>query len=471
MLTPSNGNEKSAPLDDTPFWRVLFHRWFVKYNPVDLVSALLVLSGLHLVSRGLTQEGSTFGSLGVALLAEAYAAALVAGAALLTRNGQKRPAVLLALLVVLYQADLTLHTETCAVLGSAGVLATTLWIGIFGAKIFALSRALRVRIGARALATAFVGGTGLALLPYGLFHLAPNAKGALLAVFGVALHALFPRRVEDSVMPAEALDPWSKIVLRRVVVATWSIWSVLLILHVGFWASETSIDFTPVFVSALFAAAASRAGERRLWGVILGTSALVALAAPAELSIVSWLAALTLIVRAATASRSRTSNGPQVDEVEPSPYRRSTDTSPDGAHAPPEAGEVFLPRGAQERLRLFTGALVAAYVGVWTLAWHGGPMPSHHVAVDALFVAAGLAMTWRLGARLVLVFVPTLIGHALAASGLIPKPQSLVEWGSIALVVGFLLLFGSLAISHRSRDLGPTGTSDRERDPIQPQET
>ncbi len=471
MLTPSNGTAYAAAPDDNSFWRVLFHRWFVKYNPVYLVSALLVLSGLHLVSRGLTQEGSTFGSLGVALLAEVYAAALVGGAALLARNGQKRPAVLLALLVVLYQGDLTLHTETCAVLGSAGVLATTLWMAIFVAKLFALSRALRVRIGARALATSFVGGTALALLPYGLFHLAPSANGAMLAVFGVALHALFPRRVEDSVIPVDVLDPWSKIVLRRVVVATWSIWSLLLVLHVGFLASETSIDFKPVVVSALFAAVASRAGERRLWSVILGTSAFVAFAAPAELSIVAWLAALTLIVRAVSDERSRTSNASRVDEVEPSPYRRSTDTSPEGAHAPPAAADVFLPRGAHERLRLFTGALVAAYVGIWTLGWRGGPMPSHHVAVDALFVAASIAMAWRLGARLVLVFVASLVGHALAATGLIPKPQTLVEWGSIALVVGFLLLFGSLAISHRLRDLAPTGPSDREPDPIEPQET
>src|SRR5687767_4219871 len=105
----------------------LLHRWFVQYNPIYLVSAALVLAGMILTSRGLAHEGSLYGFLGVAAIAEVYAFALIGGAALLVRIGQPRPAVMLAILTVLYQSDLTLHTETCANLGSIGGVAGIGW--------------------------------------------------------------------------------------------------------------------------------------------------------------------------------------------------------------------------------------------------------------------------------------------------------------------------------------------------------
>jgi hypothetical protein len=118
-------------------WQALLHRWFVVYNPTYLVSAVLVLGGMLTASRALSREDGIAGPLGVALVAELYACALIGGAALLVRIGQRRPAVMLALLTVLYQSDLTLHTETCAFLGTAGAIASAAWLALFVGKLFA----------------------------------------------------------------------------------------------------------------------------------------------------------------------------------------------------------------------------------------------------------------------------------------------------------------------------------------------
>src|SRR4051794_20185201 len=153
-------------LSSTTRGQRLLHRWFVQYNPIYLVSATLVLGGMIATSRGLAHEGSVYGPLGVALIAEIYAGALIGGAALLTRIGQRRPAVLLALMTLLYQCDLTLHTETCAFLGGFGALATATWFSLFVGKLYALAWAVRLRLSRRAVATAAFGALGLVLGPY-----------------------------------------------------------------------------------------------------------------------------------------------------------------------------------------------------------------------------------------------------------------------------------------------------------------
>src|SRR5262245_6305543 len=112
--------------DRDGLWQRLLHRWFIEYNPLYLVSAALVLLGVNQLSPELKQEGS-FGMLVGAAIAELYAWALIAGAALLTRIDLRRPAVMLALLCALYQCDLTLHSETCAYLGTTGVVAASAW--------------------------------------------------------------------------------------------------------------------------------------------------------------------------------------------------------------------------------------------------------------------------------------------------------------------------------------------------------
>ena len=73
------------PREDADALRRLLHRWFVEYNPLALASAMLVLVGLNLLSKGLAERASVSGALGVALVAEVYALALISSAALAYR--------------------------------------------------------------------------------------------------------------------------------------------------------------------------------------------------------------------------------------------------------------------------------------------------------------------------------------------------------------------------------------------------
>lgn len=246
---PAGGGLRPALGDP---WQALLHRWFVQYNPSYLLSAALVLAGLTLVSRGLAGEQPGWGQVVVALLAEVYAWALLGGAALLVRKGQQRPAVLLGLLAMVYQADLTLFTETCADLGLRGVAPAALWLSVFVAKLAALGKALRVRIHARALAAASFGASGLVLLPFlaryldtqrpGSPLLSSRESGYLVAFFLFALLALLPRDLGRSAAPLGALDGWGKTVLRRVSLAVWSIWCVAFALHLWMWVVQYSVD-------------------------------------------------------------------------------------------------------------------------------------------------------------------------------------------------------------------------------------
>lgn len=277
------------PNDGAVFWRELLQRWFVQYNPVYLVSAMLVLGGMITLSRGLAHEESLSGLLGVALIAELYAGSLIGGAALLVRIGQRRPAVMLALLTVLYQADLTLHTETCALLGGVGAAAATAWLALFVGKLYALAWALRVRLARRAVMTAAVGAAGVALAPHLLGRLDARAAGGAVALFVFVLGSLLPHRAaggtegaDETLTSLVPLDDWGRVVLRRSVRAAWLMWAVLLGLHVLFWSTQHPIQLAAV-VPALVVLAALRVGTQlRVWGMAgaLVTAAFVAAPRP-----------------------------------------------------------------------------------------------------------------------------------------------------------------------------------------------
>ena len=198
---------------EAEFWRPLLHRWFVEYNPLYLASSLLVLAGLTLVSRS-TGAPTLEGELDVvAIVAELYAFALIGGAWLLTRIGLRRPAVLLALLAVLYQADLTLLTERSAYLGLGGEVAVVVWLGVFAGKLVALAAALRLKLSRSALAVPMFGALAVAVLPHLLDGEDSSRRSAVaLVTFAVLAAGLWTRR---EVTSAEVLDAWGEKVLRR----------------------------------------------------------------------------------------------------------------------------------------------------------------------------------------------------------------------------------------------------------------
>ena len=219
----------------------LLHRWFVQYNPLYLLSAALVLFGTHLLYRDLLAAGYLLGQLGVPAIAEIYAWALIGGAALLTRIELRRPAVLLALLAVLFQGDLTLLIETSVYLGGAGTVAVVVWLASFAAKLRALAWALRLELSRSAFVVPVLGALGLVAITRSASIFGPDTASVIVGAvtFAVVAAGLWTGR---DVRSKVTLDAWGQTVLRRGLLATWTTWLVLSGMHVAFWATDHRVS-------------------------------------------------------------------------------------------------------------------------------------------------------------------------------------------------------------------------------------
>jgi hypothetical protein len=430
------------PEQPTPHpWSPLLHRWFVQYNPIYLLSAILVLAGTMLTSRGLSEEGSVYGQLGVALLAEVYACALIGGAAFLFHVGQRRPAVMLGMLAVIYQGDLTLHTETCAYMGALGVVASMIWGALFLGKLYALGLAMRVRIAPRAFATAGTGAMALVLGPMVLPLMPPRAGGALVAFFVFALGAMCPRRVTDAVTPRETLSAWGTTVMARALGATWMIWGVLLGLHLTFWTTERHVDLGLAFPALALLLAHRIRGELRHVAMCLALLGLLLLVAPAAFSATAFLCALAF-ARRLFSKEEVPREADLADET--SPYRGVAE------NIWQSDGRVELAaRSASERARLGVLALLCVYLGLFCFSWQGGPFPAHQWALDLGLGTALAALSGALRARWVAALAPLTWTMGAFATGFVPLPHSPLGWGAVALTTGFVLLAVALYLSHR----------------------
>ncbi|HWB76782.1 MAG TPA: hypothetical protein VG755_17570 [Nannocystaceae bacterium] len=426
----------------------LLHRWLVEYNPLYLVSAALVLVGVVMLSGGLAGTGGPFAQLGITAIAEVYAWALIAGAAILVRVGLRRPAVMLALVAAFYQCDPTAHTETSVHLGAFGVLASATWLLLFVAKLYACAWALRIYLSRSAITVATLGASGIAVLPWLFYAFAPHVTTALVGawIFATFAAGLWSSRRIHSVA---ALAAWPLLVARRSVRAVWLGWAAMLLVHVLFWVSEHGrvIDISVLWPVGLLLATRMLRREASLWLWGAGTLGAVAVALPQLMAITAVLAAATLMLwglRRPTAIAAL---------VEPTtalgPYR---DEAPDAEDVPALHPELaFVPSARAVLQRLFTGALGCAYVGVWTWSWIAGAWPEHVVLLDALLLIAAIASTFALRDRLPLALPIASALHWVVQARVVPAPESVVQWGATSVALGFATLLLSLVISVRWR--------------------
>jgi hypothetical protein len=456
MELPANDTAHQTPHDT--YFRRLMHRWLVEYNPLYLLSATLVLGGMILTSRGLAREGSLYGEIGVAAIAEVYAATLIGGAALLTRIGQRRPAVMLALLTMLYQCDLTLQTEASPYLGAVGTAATVAWLALFVAKLSALAWAMKLRVSKAAYATAAFAALGLAVLPRYFHELEPRVATALVALWLFGTFTLHGAAGAGGVTSAVPLDAWGATVLRRAVRASWSLGAVLFVAHVMFWSTQHPIMLAALLPVAALLAARRLRSEGVTWLLVAATLVFAAVSMPSAFAVTALMATTTLVLRALLPSvpsaESPAAYGVAARD-EAGPYRAFV--SGDRARwAPATAAPVFVAStfdmvDRAERMRLLTGALFTLHLAVWTLGWTGGHWPAHVLALDLATAVTALLLAWRARVRVALVPLAAGAMHLVVRAHLVPPPRSLLEWGATAVGLGFALLLASLLASYRLR--------------------
>jgi hypothetical protein len=427
------------------FWRRLLHRWFIEYNPFYIVSAGLVVVGVNLISSSLPGAG-VYAQLGVAAIAEVYAWALIAAAAWLTRTGCRRPAVMLGLLVAVYQCDPTLHTETCAYLGLAGVLAAAVWLASFVAKLYALARALHLRPSRSVIAIPTFGALGLVIIPRFFETLSAQGMSALIAcwLFALSASALWSERVVISKVP---LDSWGQTVLRRGLRATWLIWAVLGTSHAIFWLDELELGAGALLPVAVLLGTRWLRRESAVWCAVSASVVFAGIALPGVFSVTSLLAACALALRAL---RLPTEIVCEADPIQPSaPYRDTFDARPLRSSPPPEV--VFVRSDDPSLVRLFMGSVACVYLSLWTTTWSGGPWPHHALLLDLLFTATLVWMLWKTRAALACLPLIATYLHFAIQTELLSVPRSRLEWGLSSVALGFALLSASLGVTWRLR--------------------
>ena len=419
------------------FWRRLFHRWFVEYNPLYLLSACCVLVGVSELSQGLSR--SAYSDVAVAAVAELYAWALVASAAFLMRAELRRPAVMLALLIAIYQCDPTLHTETCAYLGNVGVLAGALWLGSFVAKIAVLASAMRVRLSRSALWVPTLGALGVLAFPPFLRRVDAVTMSSLVAVWVFLLFA-FGFWGSLRVTSLVELNAWGRKVLRRSVRVTWAIWAALTLAHVWFWASEFELRLGLIAPVALLLSTRWMPRESSVWLAVAG-ALFCGFMMPAFLPTIAALATLTLLLRAF-----RRPMEPALDEL----------GEPDESSAD-EALLGLAPRS--ERMRVLVGAASLAYLALWTLGWSGGALPRHAFWLDSLLTALLLGMVWGFRAYVALLPLALSYLHLGVQAGTVSLPRTRAQWGLTEVGLGFVLLATAVLTSWLSkRERAPDGS-------------
>jgi hypothetical protein len=426
--------------DAGPLERLLY-RWFVQYNPLYLVSAVLVLLGLFLTARGLTNDSSLWGSFGVGIVTELYSVALIAGTALLTRIGLRRPAVCVALIAVLYQGDLILSTEMYPLLPRVGAIGSVGWLVVFVAKLNALAWALRLRLSFSAAAVPAFGALGLAAIPYlartvdqRVFTMV--VAGWLFSLFAAALWT--SRRVTSRI----ALDAWGATVLRRSSRAAWLVWGCLAVGHVCFWILQYQVRAVALLPVAMLLATRWMERERSVVAVVLATLVVTAACIPDLFVLSAMMSAVVFVVHAL-----RKPSAPVSIESPPGRGAAYRGAYADEVTPPWESAFELAPRGA--RMRQLAWAGYAVYLAGWAASWSGGAWPEHVLALDLVITAAVALFVWKHGQRSVSWPLVVTYVHWAIQSRVLRMPQSTLSWGVTTVSLGFGLLLVSLFTSWR----------------------
>jgi hypothetical protein len=429
----------------------LVHTWFVQYNPCYLVSAACVLVGVYLVSDGLSREMGLGAELWLTVVTELYQALLIGGAAILYRIGQRRPAVMLALLEVAYLGDLTFQNGAAAYLGVLGMLASMVWLALALLKIRVLAWALRLRLPTSVVVLTSLGALSIAALPHLLLRLPFDARIAA-GLVGFLVFALGAVKLwsKGEIRSHDALPEWGRTVLGRSVTATWAIWAAMLVAHALWWSAELDIPALLPVLAAVGLLCASRAREE----LTLWAAAALAIGASAWLmpGVVSYVALMATVVFGLRGWLGNPAGDEQI-ALPPVPNRHPYRT----ASEEPVTPDVFR-RRVPGPPRLLVGAAICAHLWVWTLGWSGGAWPAHQLWLDlSLTVVLGVLLLRR---RVRLSILPLLFVHLhhLVQSRLVSAPATKLQWGVWLLALGFgLLCFGVLVsylLRHRLLDGG-----------------
>lgn len=217
--------------------RRLLHQGFVQYNPLYFLSALCFLGGVAVVSHAFSSLKIEDEFMSLSAVVQAYELALIAAAAFLYRlPGQRRPAVILALLALFLLFDPTNQIEALSTLRSGAWL---WWALLVPVKLAMLTRAVRVRASLGVWAAVATGALVVAASPVVMVGHAENPGGVhAFVVLGGACVGALARASRPRIVSVDRLDDWGRVVLSRATRAFGALATAAYVQHAAVWAFQ-----------------------------------------------------------------------------------------------------------------------------------------------------------------------------------------------------------------------------------------
>ena len=396
-----NGN---APVETGPAsflsekLREKLHYWFIQYNPLYFFSALCILFGVFLISKGLPELNWQKGQFLLTAVMQFYEILLIAGSALLVRiAGQYRPAVILALIEIFFLFDSTFRTEVIATFGRFGIMLSCGWVVMAAVKLAALAWVFRLKVSPVAFILPILAAAGIAGMPHvlELQHVDKSLIHSGAVWYGIILLSVVLQR-RPNVSSALQLDDWGQTVLRRVGRTALAMWSGFYFFHLFMWIEMFRIPFHTAQIAPLFL----------LWFL-------------AKKDVWTWAGGLLTIVL--------TLSIPQA--VSPAVLL---------------VGIAFgLKSWRLRRNTFYPAAVLSLYGSVWALGWQGRGWPDPIIWLNMVTAVLLLVMAWRL--RLVTAFPAALLVLLPGAGSLVPRGS--LQWGIFSTVIGFLSLIAGIIVN------------------------
>jgi hypothetical protein len=334
---------------------------------------------------------------------ESYEILLLVGSFILYRKvSQNRPAVILALLNIIFLFDCTFQTEHLSTLGYLGGLSTLIWLCLFAAKLGVLLWIFRLKLPAIGFMVPILAAIGMTGTPYllGYTNLDKSTVHLMITWYGVVL-AVLVLWFRPAVSSKDNLDQQGKMILLRITKAAWLIWGGLYLYHIISWIRIWDIIIPVEHIAPIFVILPFITKEEG----ITWAGCILAITFSVSTPSVFWFTALMV-------------------------------------------GMVFYLKGwRNHQPRLYMGAILALH---FSLSSIGGEGYSFSNPPLLLAVASGLgllAIGWIY--RLISAFLIVLVGVFVFWN---PRgPQGIIEWGSLLIAIGFATLIGGIIMNWKLR--------------------
>ena len=399
----SETNQPKIHIHHNSYLNELIYDWFVRYNPLYFVSAACFIFGVLLVSRGIQSINWIDGQILLTAVIELYQLGLLAGAFVLYRIfNQRRPAVILAIMNIVFLFDCTYQTEHISSVPVIGEIAIAVWVFMVAVKMIALVWIFRIKVPVIGLLLPVLGAIGIVTGPYLLYytyfdatfiHLIMTWYGVILAVVYFWFRPIANCKNEPDYRCGMVLD--------RITHAAWMIWAGFYLFHLISWIRFHDINVSlanlaPVFIILPFVAKR----EELTWIGCLAAF-LVSLVNPSFFSINAFL-----------------------------------------------VGFVFCVKAWKDRYpRFYIGGILSFHFALTSVMWSGGPFPESSLMMillsALLLVAVGLA--YRLISAFIIAAIWVLIFWH-------PRgPRDIMEWGGLFIGIGFLSLVTGVILNWKYR--------------------